>query len=124
MVWMLKPRRRISPLTRDMTPGWFSTVTASTRRRSCTIGQLPEVVQALAEGDDRVHVGFGVDPEVDQERPGRLLRLVERGRDLLELVDPPRGQAVCLGKFQEVGHLGEVDLGADAAVEVVLELAE
>src|SRR4030081_2869592 len=124
IVWMLKPRRRIMPLTRDMTPGWFSTVTASRRRRSCTIGQLPEVVQALAEGHDRVDVGLRVDPEVDQEGTLGPLRNVEGGRDLVELVDPAGGQAIGLGELDEVRHLGEVDLGADAAVEVVLELAD
>src|SRR5438105_15872075 len=116
MVWMLKPRRRIMPLTRDMTPGWFSTVTASSRRRSCTIGQLPEVVEPLAQRNDRVDVGLGVDPEVDQERPRRLLRLVEGGPDLLELVHPPAGEAVGVRQLEEVRHLGQVDLRADAAV--------
>src|SRR4030081_3804589 len=124
MVWMLKPRRRIMPLTRDMTPGWFSTVTASRRRRSCTIGQLPEVADPLAEGNDRIHIGLGVDPEIDQEGPLGPLRLIHRGRDLLELVDPAGGEPVGVGELDEVGHLGEVALGADAAVEVVLELAD
>src|ERR1700675_4032340 len=112
MVWMLKPRLRIMPLTRDMTPGWFSTVTASRRRRSCTIGQLPEVVEALAQRHDRGDVGLGVDPEVDQERSLGALRLVKSGRALVELVNPHRGQAVGVGELDEVGHLGEVALGA------------
>src|SRR4030081_3787470 len=99
MVWMLKPRRRIMPLTRDMTPGWFSTVTASRRRRSCTIGQLPEVADPLAEGHDRVNVGLRVDPEIDQEGALGALRLVHCRPDLLELVDAAGGQSVGVGEL-------------------------
>src|SRR5438105_13483736 len=45
---------------------------------------LPEFVEALAERNDRIHVGLGVDAEVDQERTLRPLRRVERRRDVLE----------------------------------------
>src|SRR5205807_2840503 len=124
MVSMLKPRRRILPLTRAHTPGLSSTSTRKTRSWLCTVRQLPEVVQALAERHDRVDVGLGVDPEVDQEGPGCGLGLIEGRLDLLVPVYAPGFQPVGFGQLHEVGHHREVDLGPNPAVKVVLELAD
>src|SRR5437879_11577797 len=88
--WMLKPRLRTMPLMRESTPGLFSTTAVRTRRLwsrlplalGVLIGQLLEIVQALAEWHDRVDVGVGVDAEVDQHRSWRPLGEVEGRLDL------------------------------------------
>src|SRR5207248_2189610 len=136
-----KPRRRITPET--LVSVFCPSSTSNERTRilvsfpftgsgaaagfgfiSSIFRGLPELVEALAERDDRVDVGLGVDAKVDQERTLRALRGVEGRRDVLELLDPKCGQAVCLAKFHEVRHVGQVDLGAHSAIEVVLELAD
>src|SRR5438876_5769228 len=85
---------------------------------------LPELAEPLAERNDRIDVGLGVDAEVDQEWALRPLRRIERRRDVLELLDAQRGQPVSLAELHEVRHMREADLRADAAIEVVLELAD
>src|SRR5262249_52280973 len=131
---MLNPRRRIMPLTRVRTPGWSSTTAVRTRSldsppalslwmpSGVLIRQLPEVVQASAQRHYRIDVGLGIDAEVDQYRSRRPLRQVESRLDLLHRLDADAGQPVSLGQLHEVRHLGQIDLGADTAVEIVLEL--
>src|SRR5215471_2232842 len=147
--WMLNPRRRTIPATRVRTPGWSSTTAERilSRDGSLTtlslppaggglgwgasaifvlgvlIRQLREVVEPLAQGHDGIDVGVGIDAEVDQHRPGRPLREVERGPHVLHALHAQAGQPVRVGQLDEVRHLAQVDLGADPAVEVVLELA-
>src|SRR5438132_168426 len=84
---------------------------------------LPELIESLAERDDRIHVRLGVDSEVDQERALRPLRRIEGRRYVLELLDSQRRQPVRLAELHEVRHVRQVDLRSDASVEVVLELA-
>src|SRR5450759_277516 len=88
------------------------------------IGCLPEVVQALAERDDRVDVGLGVDTEVDQERALGPLRRIHRGAYLLAPVDSKGRPDVGVGELDEVRHVAEFGLRPHSAVEVVLELAD
>src|SRR5438270_4103069 len=104
--------------------GPSSTSTDKTLILSGILGRLPEVVEALAQRDDGIDLGLGVDSEVDQERALGALGRIERRADLGQLVDAHRRQAVCVGELDEIGHVREVDLRADAAVEVVLELAD
>src|SRR5690348_15493657 len=130
------PRRRIAPASLVSVLGPSSTTTERTRTFSrdaaaCgrsivsgIVGGLPEFVQRLAEGHDRVDVRLGVDAEVDQERPGRALGRVEGRRDVLEALHAPRGKPVRLAELDEVRNVREVHLRAHAAVEVVLELAD
>src|SRR5215467_15436644 len=131
---MLNPRRRIMPLTRVRTPGWSSTTAVRTRSLDpppapslglpsrVLIGQLPEVVQAPTQRHDRIDVGLGIDAEVDKNRSRGPLGEVESRLDLLDALNADPGESVGLGELHEVRHLGQIDLGADAAVEVVLEL--
>src|SRR5438876_11274041 len=109
---------------REAVPAGRGLTTAEGPLISSIFRGLPELVEALAERDDRIHVGLGVDAEVDQEWALRPLRRIERGRDVLELLDAQRGQPVSLAELHEVRHVREVDLRADAAIEVVLELAD
>src|SRR5260370_38201597 len=74
-------------------------------------GSLPELVESLAERHDRIHVRLGVDPEIDEERPLRALRGVERRPDVLELLDPPRRQPVRLAQLHKVRPVRQSDLG-------------
>src|SRR5438552_12753959 len=119
---MLNPRRRIMPVPRLSTPGWSSTSRLITR--SLVIERLhrhlDELAEALAQRNDRVDVGLGIDAEIDQERTFRPLRLVERLRDVVERADLHRRDAVGRAKLHEIGHHGQVDLRPDTAVEVVL----
>src|SRR5438105_13277418 len=92
------PRRRITPETLVSVFCPSSTSRDRMRMRLCVCGAatgdfglissifrgLPEFVEALAERNDRIHVGLGVDAEVDQERPLRAPCRIEGGRDALE----------------------------------------
>src|SRR5438093_9952934 len=71
---------------------------------------LPELVEALAERNDRIDVGLGVDAEVDQEGALGALRGVEGRSDVLEFLHAQRGQPVRLAELHEVRHVGQVDL--------------
>src|SRR5207253_6324647 len=98
---------------REAVPAGWGLTTAEGRLISSIFRGLPELAEPLAERNDRIHVGLGVDAEVDQERALRPLRRIERGRDVLELIDPHRGQPVRLAELHEVRHVREVDLRAD-----------
>src|ERR1700730_1893382 len=90
--------------------GPSSTSTDSTRILSGIFWGLPEVGEVLSERHDRVDVGFGVDSEVDQERPLGPLGGVHRRRDLRDFLDSHAGQAVGLRQLYQIRHAREVDL--------------
>src|SRR5882672_12452274 len=100
-----------------------STRTDRTRTRSPTDRSLPEVVEALAERNYRIDVGLRVDAKVDQERAVGPFGRIHRRPDVGELVDPHSRQTVGVRELDEVGNVGELHLGPNPAVEVVLELA-
>src|SRR5947208_15212 len=102
------PCGEVGPDREAVAAGWGLT-TPEGRLISSIFRGLPEFVEALAERNDRIHVGLGVDAEVDQERALRPLRRVERRRDVLELLDAQRRQPVRLAQLYEVRHMRQVD---------------
>src|SRR5207245_11190717 len=104
-----KPRRRMTPETLLSVFGPSSTRTDRTRILLGIFGSLPEVVEALAQGDDRIDLGLGLDTEVDQERAPGARGRTERRADRRQHVDAHRRQPARVGELPEARQVGEDD---------------
>src|SRR3954463_4084568 len=92
---MLKPRRRMSEVTRVSTPGWSSTWTMKVvcmglSLHVCAgfgdrVGTADHLVQRRAGRHHRVDGVFLLDREVDQHRLARFARGLHRGTHLVAL---------------------------------------
>src|ERR1035438_7962178 len=67
------------------------------------LGSASHWVHCRASRNHRVYPIFLFEQEIDQESAGRQTRLVDGGFDVSPCADSASGDAMCLGKLDEIG---------------------